>query len=82
MQAILYNDRSVLENFHSALTFKVLSHRSCNIFRALAKSVRGLAHSAVAARAGPAVCHFLTLALFAGCQSTGWHTFVEERMRT
>ncbi|CDJ40036.1 3',5'--cyclic-nucleotide phosphodiesterase, putative [Eimeria tenella] len=35
--AILYNDRSVLENFHAALTFKVLSHTSCNIFASLAK---------------------------------------------
>ncbi|XP_026189905.1 uncharacterized protein LOC34622994 [Cyclospora cayetanensis] len=36
--AILYNDRSVLENFHSALTFKVLSQSASNIFRYLAKN--------------------------------------------
>lgn len=41
VQAILYNDRSVLENFHSALTFKVLSHSPCNIFGALSKPVSG-----------------------------------------
>ncbi|OEH75007.1 hypothetical protein cyc_06936 [Cyclospora cayetanensis] len=38
MAAILYNDRSVLENFHSALTFKVLSQSASNIFRYLAKN--------------------------------------------
>ncbi|KAL8426594.1 hypothetical protein Efla_005171 [Eimeria flavescens] len=36
--SILYNDRAVLENFNSALTFKVLSQESCNIFRPLPKA--------------------------------------------
>lgn len=36
--AVLYNDSSVLENFHSALTFSVLSHSFCNIFESLAQA--------------------------------------------
>ncbi|PFH31062.1 hypothetical protein BESB_032590 [Besnoitia besnoiti] len=31
--SVVYNDRSILENYHSCLTFYTLSQRSCNIFR-------------------------------------------------
>lgn len=41
--AFLYNDRSVLENYHSALVFKSLEPVSCNIFEELeSETVRGL----------------------------------------
>ncbi|ESS29717.1 3'5'-cyclic nucleotide phosphodiesterase domain-containing protein [Toxoplasma gondii GAB2-2007-GAL-DOM2] len=30
--AVLYNDKAVLENFHSALTFRVLGRHDCNVF--------------------------------------------------
>ena len=33
--AMRYNDFSVLENYHAAQTFKVLSRNDCNIFKAL-----------------------------------------------
>ncbi|CDJ64413.1 hypothetical protein, conserved [Eimeria necatrix] len=33
--SILYNDASVLENFHSSLTFRVLADPSCNLFTLL-----------------------------------------------
>ncbi|CBZ53684.1 hypothetical protein NCLIV_034660 [Neospora caninum Liverpool] len=31
--SVVYNDRSILENYHACLTFYTLSHRTCNIFR-------------------------------------------------
>lgn len=31
-QAVLYNDKSVLENFHSSLAFRILQEEDCNIF--------------------------------------------------
>lgn len=44
--AIVYNDKSVLENHHAALTFQILQNDSCNIFDNLLpdvyKSVRKL----------------------------------------
>lgn len=33
--AVLYNDRAVLENYHSCLTFKVLEKPECDIFAGL-----------------------------------------------
>ena len=44
--AINYNDKSVLENYHSSLTFKILEKADCNIFEdlgsAMFKSIRKL----------------------------------------
>ncbi|CBZ49603.1 hypothetical protein NCLIV_000970 [Neospora caninum Liverpool] len=46
LASIIYNDSSVLENFHAALTFRILSSGGCNIFEKTSpeffRSVRGL----------------------------------------
>ncbi|KEP64567.1 UNVERIFIED_CONTAM: 3',5'-cyclic-nucleotide phosphodiesterase, putative [Hammondia hammondi] len=46
LASIIYNDSSILENFHAALTFRILSSGSCNIFERTSpefyRSVRGL----------------------------------------
>lgn len=40
LQAVIYNDVAVLENFHSCLTFRTLELKDCNIFQNLDDSVR------------------------------------------
>eukprot|EP00041_Stephanoeca_diplocostata_P021495 m.501497 g.501497 ORF g.501497 m.501497 type:complete len:900 (+) comp21839_c0_seq5:222-2921(+) len=38
--AILYNDKSVLENYHASVAFKVMSDEKCNVLASLSKDDR------------------------------------------
>jgi cAMP-specific phosphodiesterase 4 len=35
--ALLYNDKSVLENHHVAVTYKILAHKQCDFMTSISK---------------------------------------------